>query len=312
MNFTPSLAYLAFKTLKVIDNNFCSPIYVKSHWKFEEGLLYLAADESPEYSSYRGIYAGDFVTALRYYYGNDIVSNPLDYEDVYILGLFSPSAPGTRDCVVLADHGWRANGATLLYTIEELTDIRFRKMFHTIKLREVPALLEELEQQGYPQIKGVINSIREFKTAIVSPYLTIANGLAGKLIGSFYEPEELIDTYPIVLPRLYRYYEITTALMMRLLKEGYPIHLMLFSYWGPRATTRQLELMRLSAVLAYDKSGYEHFLSKLFEKYSDIWYYNFFSSPLNHYNKFRLNAKKRTKNLGKLVELASTIDIPSN
>lgn len=305
MNFVPSLAYLAFKTLKVIDGHFCSPVYVQARWKFEGGLLYITADKSPECNSYSGIYAGNFDAALKYYSGNTENTH-------YILGLFSPSAPEAADCVVVADNGWRANGATLLYAIEELTDIKFRKMFRTIKLADVPALLEELEQQEYPQIESVINSVKNFKTAIVGPYLYLAEGLASKLIGSLYTPEELIDAYPLILPRLYRYYEITTALMMQLLKNGYPIHLMFFSYWGPKATIRQLELMRMSAVLAYDKSKYEYFLSRLFERYSDIWYYNFFYSPLNHYNKFRSNAKKRTKNLGKLVKLADTIGIPSN
>lgn len=147
-NFTPSLAYLAYKVLVCYNGMIFSPVQ-KSVWTYGYGYYFLKSDKKPEFNNTSGIYAASIFEASNY------KNSGLDY----IMALVSPSSPNTEDCVVIGDEGWRANGASVIAVLSTHSTLKNNRIKY-LTTKECLNLLLSLEDQGYPQIEYILQTTR--------------------------------------------------------------------------------------------------------------------------------------------------------
>lgn len=301
-NFIQSPAYLAFRFMQAWGNKITSPV-IGTQWKRKCGYLYLSADSNPKIDTVYGVYGATFLEALKYMI-------PQTHNNLQgFIGLFSPSAPKTSDCVILGERGWRSAGASLVYVVEEFQTRNFG--LPTIKFKEIHGFLESLEVRGYPQIPEIINSVAE------SEYTNIVNNMSGsveilyRMLRNAIGLDTILECDINQFAYLELYENLNPKNIKNLYELGYPVHY--YFVLNSSEETRYMfnlinaETIVKSAVVA----------SKDLAEYNNYWKYCSPESELvneyikivgENYDKLKPLFVSEHKNLSKFYDLCDRIN----
>lgn len=139
-----SYAYVAFKSLKVIQKKLVSPVVTDSCWELDScGRPYLIADSDPIEHEYRGVYGASPQEANRY-----LTRDCSTF-------IMVPSSLYARDSLVLHQTGWRSLSATAVGIVKEFDMAGASKFLNlpVLPISEALTLIKELAESGYPQME---------------------------------------------------------------------------------------------------------------------------------------------------------------